>query len=80
MGRLLQVVDGPQARGVALDQDELKPFTEDRLDGALVPCVGAQHVGDQSVYAVAPALVLVAQQDGFDAPAISFEVLLQLEE
>ena len=75
-----QVIDRAKAGGVALDEDQLQPLAEDGFHGALVARVGAEHVGQQAVHAVAAALLLVAQEDRFDAPAVSLEVLLQLEQ
>ena len=78
--RFTQVLDRAQARGMALHQDELQPLAEDRLDGALVGRIGPQDLGDETVHAVPPALVLVAEQDRLHPAPVSLEVLLQLEE
>ena len=65
---------------MALHQDELQPLAQDRLHGALVPRIRPQHVRDQSIDPVAPALVLVAQQDRLHPAPVTLEVLLQLEQ
>src|SRR5207302_10260126 len=77
---LAQVVDRLEAGGVALDQHELEALPEHGLDGPLVTRLDPEHVRDQAIDAVAPPLLLLAQHDGLDAPAVPFEVLLQLEQ
>src|SRR5229473_2769582 len=78
--RPAQIVDRLEPRRVALDDDELQPLAQHRLDGALVPRLDAQHVGDQPVDAVAPPLLLGAQHDGLHPAAVALEILLQLEQ
>src|SRR5438093_718601 len=77
---LAQIVHRLEAGGVALDQHELQPLSQHRLDGALVAPLHPQDVGDEPVDAVPAPLLLGAQHDRLHAAPVSLEVLLQLEQ